>query len=115
MAEWEKFRETMGSVANKAAKKTEELAQSTAKYIRLKTMDAKLSSKYETLGRLTYKQIKEEVSQAERISRVIEEIDSLRAQRKALKAEIEADKQKRAEEREKALAADSATEEEEAN
>ncbi len=106
MAEWEKFRETVGKAANKAAKKTEEIAQSTAKYIKLKSLDSKLSSKYEELGRLTYKQMKEEVSQAERIARAIDELDTLRAQRRALKAEIEADKQKRAEAKEAAAKAD---------
>ncbi len=95
MAEWEKFCETMGKAANKAAKKTEELAQGTAKYIRLKSLDSKISVKYEELGRLTYKQIKEDVSQAERISRTIDELDRLRIQRKALKNEIEADQEKR--------------------
>ena len=46
---------------------------------------------------MTYKQIKTETSMAERISGVIDQIDTLRAQRKAIQAEIEADKARRAE------------------
>ena len=101
MANWEEIRVKVGKAANKAAKKTEELAQSTAKHVKLKSLEHKLSSKYEDLGRLTYKQIKDEVSQAEKISRIIEDIDFLRVQIKNLKAEIEEDKKRRAEEKAK--------------
>ncbi len=97
MANWDEIRVKVGNAAKKTAKKTEEIAQITAKYVKLKALDAKLSGKYEELGRYTYKQIKNEVSQAEKISLVITEIDALRVQRKTLKEEIEADKKKRAE------------------
>ena len=102
MATWKKIRKQAGKVANKAIKVTGEMADGASKYVKLKMLDSKLSSKYEELGRLTYKQIKTENSLAERISVVIEGIDALRAQRKALKEEIEADKIRKAEE--KALA-----------
>ena len=107
MANWNEIRAKVGNAASKAAKKTEEIAQTTAKYVKLKSLDSKISSKFEVLGKLTYKQIKDEESQAERIARVIDEIDSLRAQRKALKDEIEADKQRRADEKAAQQAADS--------
>ena len=97
MAKWKEIRKQAGKTANKAIKKTGEMADSASKYVKLKIYDAKLSSKYEELGRLTYKQIKTETSMAERIAEVIEQIDTLRDQRKALKEEIEADKAKRAE------------------
>ena len=97
MATWKEIREQAGKTANKAIKVTGEMADTASKYVKLKMLDAKLSSRYEELGRLTYKQIKSEVSLAERISDVIYDIDTLRAQRKALKEEIEADKRRRAE------------------
>ena len=102
MANWKEIRTQAEKTANKAIKKTGEIADSASKYVKLKIYDAKLSSKYEELGRLTYKQIKTENSMAERISGVIDQIDTLRAQRKMLKAEIEADKARRAEEKAKA-------------
>lgn len=105
MANWDEFCDKLGKAANKAVKKTEELADSASKFVKLKALDSKISSKYEELGRLTYKQLKSGESEAEGIAKVIEEIDSLRDRRKALHDEIEADKQRKAEEKEKAKAA----------
>lgn len=99
MADWDEIKSQIGKAANKAVKKTGEIADIASKQIKLKTYDAKLSSKYESLGRLTYKQIKCGESQAERISNVITEIDDLRVKRSQLADEIEADKVRRAEER----------------
>jgi len=112
MADWKEIRTQAESVANKAVKKTGELADIAAKYVKLKVLDAKLSSKFETLGRLTYKQIKSETSMAEKIAEVIEKIDSLRAQRKALNEEIEADKKRRAEQKKAKCDAESNAQEE---
>ncbi|MBR0450130.1 MAG: hypothetical protein IIX30_04865, partial [Clostridia bacterium] len=70
-----------------------------AKYVRLHSMDSKLDDRYEMLGRLTYKQLKTGESQAEKIAAYIESIDKIRADRKALQAEIDADKAKREAER----------------
>ena len=100
MANWDEIKDKLGRAASKAVKKTEELADSASKHIKLKAIDSKLSGRYEMLGRLTYKQLKSGDSQAERISTVIEDIDLLRSQRRALQAEIESDKQRRAEEKE---------------
>lgn len=97
MADWKKIRTNIGTAVNKTAQKTGELADTAAKYVKLKSMDMKLSSKYEDLGRLTYKQLKSGTSQAEKISETIEKIDSIRADRKALNDEIEEDKRRRAE------------------
>lgn len=99
MANWNEICDKVGKAANKAAKKTEEIVDSTSKYVKLKALDMKLSSKYEELGRLTYKQLKNGESEAEKISEIIEELDSLRERRKALHEEIEADKKRRAEEK----------------
>ena len=97
MANWQEIKGKLGKAAETAVKKTGELADSAAKHVKLKALDGKLSGKYEKLGRLTYKQLKSGESQAEDISKAVEEIDSLRAQRKALSDEIEADKKRRSE------------------
>ena len=97
MSNWNDLRKQAGKAANKAIKKTGELAESAKKYMKLKVCDAKLDAHYEALGRLTYKQIKNGESMAEKIAEAIEKIDKLRAERKAINDEIEADKKKKAE------------------
>ncbi len=106
MANWEEIRTNVEKTACKAAKKTEELAKSTAKYVKLKSFDSKISSKYEELGRLTYKQIKDEISQADKIAKVMGEIDGLIAKRNALKEEIDAEKERRKAEKEESKKAE---------
>lgn len=95
MSQWNSFCKKVKSAAGKAVKKTEEVADTAAKYIRLHQIDSKLSDRYEVLGRLTYKQLKTGESQAERIAMYIESIDKLREDRKSLQAEIDADKAKK--------------------
>ena len=95
MSEWSELYETVKKVADKAVKKTEEFADSAAKHVVLHRIEAKLSERYENLGKLTYKQLKTGESQAERIAAHIESIDRLRAERKALMDEIDADKAKK--------------------
>ena len=99
MSNWNEMCTQAGKTANKAIKKTGELADMAKKYMKLKIYDAKLSSHYEALGRLTYKQIKNDDQMAEKIAESIEKIDKLRAERKMLHDEIEADKKRRAEEK----------------
>ena len=89
MADWNGIRDTLGRAANKAVQKTGELADTAAKYVKLKSVDSKLSEKFELLGKLTYKQIKNGVSYAEKIATVMEDIDALRERRAAIVAEIE--------------------------
>ena len=90
--EWTAFAKKLRTKAKKAAKKTGEATDIAVKYVRLHKMDSKLSDRYEALGRLTYKQLKTGESQAEKIALYIESIDKIRADRKALNAEIEADR-----------------------
>lgn len=92
MSDWTAFAKKVKRKAKKAAKKTGEAADIAVKYVRLHKMDSKLSDRYEALGRLTYKQLKTGESQAEKIALYIESIDKIRADRKALNEEIEADK-----------------------
>lgn len=97
MAKWNEIKSNVGRAADKTIKKAGELADSAALRIKLKTLNVKLSEKFETLGRLTYKQLKTERSQAEAISTAIEDIDALREEIKTLKQKIEDDKKARKE------------------
>ena len=99
MSNWNDIRKQAGKTANKAIKRTGELAENAKKYMKLKVLDAKLSAHYEALGRLTYKQIKNGEQLEEKISESIESIDKLRTEWKALNDEIEADKKRRADEK----------------
>jgi len=92
MANWEEIRATAKQAANKAVKKTEELAEMASLRIRFKSLEAKRDEQYRLLGKLTYRQLKTGESQAERIAPVIEELDTVRAKLRALTEEIEAAK-----------------------
>jgi hypothetical protein len=94
MADWSGIRDTLGKAADIAVKKTGEFADSAKKYVRLKNVDSKLSAKFELLGKLTYKQIKNGESYAERIATVMDDIDALREQRAEIVAEIEEEENK---------------------
>ena len=89
MASWNEIRDDVTRVANKAIKKTGELADSASLHIKLKVSEAKLSKAYEKLGKLTYKQLKSGDSQAEKISEAMATIDSLRADAKTIKIKLE--------------------------
>jgi hypothetical protein len=89
MSEFKGLGKKLGKTAAKAIKKTEEVADIAVKYVKLRSIDAKLDERYEVLGKLTYKQIKNGESYAERIAAVMEEIDVLREKRAAIVAEIE--------------------------
>ena len=76
MSKWNDFCTTVGKYANRAVKKTEELADTASVHIKLKNLDVKLCEEYEKLGRLTYKSAKtdEITDPAEQIAK----IDALR-------------------------------------
>ena len=95
MSGFNNFCKNVKKTASKVVKKTGEAADIAAKYVKLHRIDSKLSDRYETLGRLTYKQLKTGESYAEKIALYIQSIDQLRADRKALNEEIEADKARR--------------------
>ena len=95
MSEFNSFCKKVKKTATKVAKKTGEAADIAVKYIKLQKIDSKLSDRYEVLGRLTYKQLKTGESYAEKIALYMDSIDKLRADRKALSDEIEADKARR--------------------
>ena len=95
MSEFKGIGKKIRKTAAKAIKRTEYVSDIAAKYVKLRSIDSKLDDRYEMLGKLTYKQLKTGESQAERIALYIESIDKLRADRKALQAEIEAEKAKK--------------------
>ncbi len=96
MANWNDIKAGVGKAANKTMKKAGEIADSASLKFKLTTQKAKLSDRFERLGRLTYKQLKTETSYAEDIATVISEIDELRESIKEIKAKIEAAKEERA-------------------
>ncbi len=102
MAKWDEIYQTVESTAYKAIRKTGEIADTASVHIKLKAISAKLNLKYAELGKLTYKQIKTEKTLAAEITGIISEIDSLRADAKALRDKLE----KAKEERQRAKAAD---------
>jgi translation initiation factor 2B subunit (eIF-2B alpha/beta/delta family) len=114
MATWNEFCSDVSRISKKAAKKTGALAHSASLHIKLENHKAKLSSSYEKLGRLTYKQLKTAVSQAEAISEVIATIDSIRADVSVIEKEIEEEKAKKAAEKEEEKAEKAAKEAEKA-
>ncbi len=95
MANWNDIKTNIGNAANKTVKKAGELADTASLHFKYKTSKAKLSEKFEKLGRLTYKQLKAEISYAEAIADVIADIDELREEIQELKEKIEEEKQAR--------------------
>ena len=111
MATWNEFCSDVSRIANKAAKKTGEIAHSASVRIKLEGLKSKLSSSYEKLGRLTYKQLKTSVSQAEAISEAIATIDSLRSEISSIEKTMAEEKEKKAKEKEEAAAEQAEVEE----
>lgn len=89
MANWEDIKTTVSRAADKTIKKAGELADTASLHFKYKTSKAKLGEKFEKLGRLTYKQLKTEISYAEEIASIITQIDELREEIKVLKQKIE--------------------------
>ena len=89
MSSWNEFCSDARRFANKAAKKTEDLAHTASLRIKVEGIKNKLSANFEKLGRLTYKQLKSGESQAEKISEVLSEIDELIAKEKEIKKQLE--------------------------
>ena len=97
MADWNKIKKNIGNAAEKAKKKTGEIATDASMQLKLKRLESKRDSLYEQLGRLTYRQLKTGESQAEKIAETIEGLDDVRAQHRAQSELIEKTKRERAE------------------
>ena len=102
MADWNNVRNGVGRAANKAIKKTGEVADVATIYVKIKMLEAKLDGYYTTLGKLTYKQLKTGESQAEKIKPIVDGIDSARDKVHVLAARLDDEKQRRKAEREAA-------------
>ena len=89
MATWDFLKNSAKRMANNAIKETGEAADLAALHIKLKALESKRDDEYEMLGRLTYRQLKTGVSQAERIAPVIENLDKIRSKIKKTNTDIE--------------------------
>lgn len=96
MANWSEIKAKISKTAGKVVAKTEETANTATLHVKLKGIESKISDKYETLGRLYYKNERVGGTEDKKISETLDEIDGLIAERRAMRAEIEADKQRRA-------------------
>ena len=97
MANMNDIKTNVSRAANKAIKKTGELADIASMHLKLKSLERKLDGKFKELGKLTYKQLKSGASQAEKIAEAIVEIDALREDIRLQNEKIEAEKQARKE------------------
>lgn len=98
MSSFNEFCDGARRFAGKAAKKTGELAQTASLRIKFEAVKNKLSSKFEKLGRLTYKQLQSGETQAEKISEIIADIDALRKEESDIKDQIDSIKKEKNEE-----------------
>lgn len=89
MATWDLFKLSAKKAARAAIKETGEAADIASLHIKLKALEAKRNEEYEMLGRLTYRQLKTGISQAERIAPVINSLDTIREKIKAVSAEMD--------------------------
>ncbi len=99
MAGWEFLKISAKRAARSAIKETGEAADIAGLHIKLKSLEAKRNSEYEVLGRLTYRQLKTGISQADRIAPVIENLDTIRSKIKNINSDIEAARASREERR----------------
>ena len=90
MAHWNDIKNSAKKLARKAIKETGEAADLASLHIKLKALEAKRNKEYENLGRLTYRQLKTGISQAERIAPVINNIDTIREKIRGLNEDIDA-------------------------
>ncbi len=97
MANWNEIRSKAKTTANKAVKKTGEVADLASMYMRVKALEYKRNTKYQALGKLTYRQLKSGESYAEQIAPVVAELDEILEKLREQVAEIEAVKKAQAE------------------
>ena len=89
MSTWNDLRSVFGRAANGAIQKTGEFADVTAMRLKLKVLEGKRDDQYRVLGKLTYRQLKTGVSQAEKIAVAIESLDDIRGKIRRLTDEID--------------------------
>lgn len=94
MSTWNDIKKSVGLFAEKTANKTRELTDTASLKIKIASREADRDTEYKRLGKLTYSKLKnsdEEHSEklTIEISKVIERLDEINTQIKALKAEEE--------------------------
>jgi septal ring factor EnvC (AmiA/AmiB activator) len=99
MATWNEIKTEVGAFATKAKRRTEEIADITSMRIRLAALGTKLDNQFNALGKLTYRQLKNDEDMADKISETIIAIDELKDNIKILKEKIELAKKAHAEAR----------------
>jgi len=92
MSTWNDIKKSVGLFAEKTANKTRELTDTASLKIKIASREADRDTEYKRLGKLTYSKLKnsdEEHSEklTLEISKVIEKLDDINAQIKALKDE----------------------------
>lgn len=75
MAFWEEFKASVSTTVNKAAKKTEDIADITKKKINLKAEEDKLDTLYAQLGKLRYTELRRGEDKSETVDTLLCEID----------------------------------------
>lgn len=95
MANWSTVKDGAARATNKAIRKTGEVADVAAIYVKIKMAEAKLDGYYTTLGKLTYKQLKTGESQAEKIKPIVDGIDASREKIRLLREKLEEEKQRK--------------------
>ncbi len=104
MAKWEELRTSVSRAATQTVKTTGDIAGNASMHVKLARLMSKRDEQFEKLGKLTYKQLKTDMSYAEEIAAIISQIDTLSMQISKQKAQIEEAKaQKVAEKAEKKL------------
>ena len=96
MKDWNELRNTMERMANNALRRTGELADMTAMGMKLKKLEGQRDEQYRVLGKLTYRQLKTGVSQAEKIADTIDALDEVRQRIRVLRDDMERVKAERA-------------------
>lgn len=77
MATWEEFCKSVNKFTNKATAKISDIADTASLRLKLTQTEAKLSEAYEDLGRLTYKQLRNEFEGESKAKEIIAAIDEL--------------------------------------
>lgn len=89
---WDELKTSVSHLAQTAAQKTEELADTAALHLRAGEMRGNLEEAYEGLGRLMYARLRDGVDNTTDIDAVMSRIDTLEKELEAIKAKLEAKK-----------------------
>lgn len=105
MPNWEKIKKNIGNLADKTVNKTKELTDTASLKIKIASKESDRDIAYKKLGKLAYVKLKQlegfdSEETTEKISKLLEELDTILSELAALKAEEEARKQEKQAEKE---------------